>query len=119
MPPENRRRRPPLTPKDPDAGLTPAERQVRQRERLRALPLAQTSLGVRVINTLEEHDIILLGQLLLQPYDVLIKMPNFGTKTMSEVRAAARKLGIEPPKIWAKPKTKPRAPKDRGQMLGL
>lgn len=83
------------------------------------LPLAQTVLGVRVINTLEEHDIILVGQLLRQPYETLIKMPNFGVKTMSEVRAAMRKLGIDPPRIWAKPPNKPRPPQNRGQMLSL
>jgi DNA-directed RNA polymerase alpha subunit len=81
-----------------------------ERERL-ATPIAELKLSVRIINTLEEHDVILVEHLLDQTYDTLMGMKNFGEKTLTEVRAALRTLGVTPPD-WKRP-PKVRVPKPK------
>ena len=53
------------------------------------------------------HDIadgtILATDLLKETYASLMKMQNFGTKTMTEVKAAVVALGLKVPGSWKKP----------------
>lgn len=68
------------------------------------LPLAETELSVRVINTLEKRGIFLVRNLLTQTRDMLLDIANFGDKTMTEITDVIVGLGLEPPKAWEKPK---------------
>jgi len=63
-------------------------------------PIADLKLPVRVINTLEEHSVLLVEDLMKQTHETLMRMKNFGDKTLSEVENAVRKLGLEPPAAW-------------------
>jgi DNA-directed RNA polymerase alpha subunit len=59
------------------------------------MSLAETVLPVRTVNILEEHGGILTVQDLLEstPED-LLKLPNFGEKTLEEVGRVLRSLGL-------------------------
>lgn len=115
MPPENRRYRQQVR-RGPDMSTwTEEERQAIAHKQKLATPIAEMKLSVRVINTLEENDVILAEQLLAQTYESLIQMKNFGEKTLKEVRAALAKLGLPSP-TWKKPHKpkKPARPKRNG-----
>lgn len=103
MPPRHRRYKQTTRSRGPDTS-TWSDEQKREYEKKQRLetPIAELTLSVRIINTLEEHNVILVEHLLAQTYDSLMGMKNFGEKTLSEVRAALRKLGLTPPE-WKKP----------------
>lgn len=91
---------------------TPEAREAHQKKQMLQTPIAELSLAVRVINTLEENDVILTEHLMTQTYESLMKMKNFGEKTLTEVRAAIVKLGLVPPE-WKKPPKPKKVPKPR------
>ena len=113
MPPANRRRRRPPNPlpKGYDH-WTPSEREAHADKTRRDTPIAEMVLSVRVVNVLEERGIIFAGQLLTQKYADLIEIPNLGEKTLREVRAALKRIGLTPP-AWRKPPAPPRLPQAR------
>lgn len=84
-----------------------------RRERM-ATAVAEMRLSVRVINTLEEHGVILASQLVAQTYESLMGMKNFGEKTLREVRDALAALGLAAPE-WKKPPRPKKPPRRRGQ----
>lgn len=101
-PPDRKYRQPKKT--GPDmSNWSPEERAARLHTERMATPVAEIQLPVRVINTLEENDVILVVDLMRQTYETLMKMKNFGEKTMTEVRAAIEALGLTPPPGWKKP----------------
>ncbi len=108
MPPANRKYKQP-TRVGPDMSTwTPAEREAaEQRKRLKT-PVAEMALQVRVINTLEEHGVILAEDLMTQTYESLMAMTNLGDKTLGEVKESLKVLGLTPPD-WKKP-PKPKKP---------
>lgn len=100
--------------KGPDtSSWTDAERAAHAKKQMLQTPIAEMALAVRVINTLEENDVILAEHLMRQTYESLMKMKNFGEKTLTEVRAAIKKLGLDPPE-WTKPPKPKKPPKPRG-----
>jgi DNA-directed RNA polymerase alpha subunit len=99
MRPENRIRK--VIKPDPDAGVDPHELLLRK-------PIAEMPMSVRVINMLEEYDILTVGDLLKQSYQSLVAIKNFGETTMREVTAALVALQLPVPS-WKPPK----APKKR------
>lgn len=102
MDPENRRRRKPKR-TDPDmTQWTPAEREKYLQRKRMETPIAELEVSVRVVNTLEENGVILVQHVMSQTYESLMTMKNFGEKTLEELRAAIRRLGIEPP-AWRPP----------------
>jgi len=117
MPPANRKYKRPER-KGPDMSTwSPEEREaVVQAERLKT-PVAEMKLQVRVINTLEENDVILAEHLMAQTYDTLMGMKNLGDKTLREIRASLAALGLTAP-AWKKPpkeKKPPRPKVERGK----
>ena len=80
--------------------LPKAMQQELERKRLETrlqMSLAETVLPVRTVNILEEHGGILTVQDLLEstPED-LLKLPNFGEKTLEEVGRVLQSLGLPP-----------------------
>lgn len=93
------------------SGWTEEERAAHRRAGLLKTPVAETALSVRVVNTLEENDVILVEHLLAKTYAELMGMKNFGATTLAEVRAAVTALGLAPPAAWAKPAAPPPRPR--------
>lgn len=115
MPPPNRKYKRPVR-KGPDmSSWSPQEREAAAHAARLKTPVAEMKLPVRVINTLEEHDVILAEHLVAQTYETLLGMKNFGEKTLREVKAAVVALGLPAPK-WKKPpkEKKPPRPRSRG-----
>jgi hypothetical protein len=113
MLPENRRRRQPPRQRELDTSMwTEEERATHLQKVLLKTPLAEMDLPVRVINTLEENNVIWAEHLMTQTYESLMAMKNFGDKTLEEVKEAMRKLGLKPP-AWVKPPKPKKAPKPR------
>lgn len=101
MPPENRRRR--QTAVQPNLShWSEADRLEYETQRKLDTPVAEMKLSVRVINTLEEYSVILCRDLMAQTYTSLMAMKNFGDKTLTEVQAAVRAMGLPPPP-WIRP----------------
>src|SRR5436189_158846 len=67
-------------------------------ERREGLPIEDLDLPQRAFNSLKRHGITKVGQLLQTPDEELLRMRNFGKKSLDEIkeRLAARGL-IEPP----------------------
>lgn len=104
-PPVNRRRRKPRpTGPHPDVVATwsPAEQAAHRRKLQLETPVAELPLAVRVINTLEEENVVTVEDLLDNTVEELLAVPNFGETTLREVAAALESLGIAHP--WAVPK---------------
>ena len=89
---------------------TEEEKRAFELARLLETPVAEMELDVRVVNTLEENDIILVKDLMTQTWETLMGMKNFGNKTLHEVIEAIKKLGLTPPdwKMPPKPKKIPK-----------
>lgn len=115
MLPTNRRRRRRTTGVDPSVRATWSEKD-RQREAMHEaleMPLAETKLPVRVINTMEQNGVFLIKDLLEEDGDDLVNMRNLGEKTVREITQYVRSLGLEPPESWTKAlKKKPPAAKN-------
>jgi DNA-directed RNA polymerase alpha subunit len=101
-PPHRKYRKPVKTGLDTST-WTPAEREAQLKKQRLETPVAEMQLPVRVINTLEENGVILACDLIKETYESMMKMKNFGDKTMSEVKAALAALGLEAPATWTKP----------------
>jgi len=89
------------------AGLTRSQTALAQPERTNGsalpaaiadMPIEDLDLPQRAFNSLKRHGITKVGQLLQTPDDELLRMRNFGKKSLDEIkeRLAARGL-IEPP----------------------
>src|ERR671930_2177190 len=89
------------------AGLTRSQTALAQPERTNGsalpaaiadMPIEDLDLPQRAFNSLKRHGITKVGQLLQTPDDELLRMRNFGRKSLDEIkeRLAARGL-IEPP----------------------
>ena len=69
-----------------------------ERKRLESrlqMSLAETILPVRTVNILEEHGgIFTVKDLLASRPEDLLKLPNFGEKTLEEVRRVLQSLGL-------------------------
>src|SRR5437763_8186100 len=89
------------------AGLTRSQAAIAQPERsngsslpsaIADMPIEDLDLPQRAFNSLKRHGITKVGQLLQTPDDELLRMRNFGRKSLDEIkeRLAARGL-IEPP----------------------
>lgn len=90
-----------------------AERDAHAKNEKLKTPVAEMQLAVRVINTLEENDVILAEDLVAQTYETLMTMKNFGQKTLSEVKSAIVKLGLPAPN-WRRPPKPKKVPRPRG-----
>lgn len=114
--PPNRKYRKPTRVGPDTSTWTDAEREVHLNKQRLETPVAEMTLPVRVINTLEENDVILAKDLIKETYESMMKMKNFGDKTMSEVKAALAALGLTAPDSWKKPPKPPtlRMPKLKG-----
>lgn len=89
------------------AGWTPQQRNVHRINSLLRTPIAELNIPVRIVNTLENHGVILVGNLVEQSIETLMGMTNFGEKTLVEINAALKELGLSPPVEWAQePKKK-------------
>ncbi|GHT32408.1 DNA-directed RNA polymerase subunit alpha [Planctomycetales bacterium] len=67
-----------------------------QKERMRKLELsiAELGLSVRTTNGLDEQGISTIGGLLSRRREDLLKIPNFGEKTIEDIYNALEKLGF-------------------------
>ncbi len=111
---EGRRRRT-VRNREPDLSSWPAaEREAYLDKQRRATPVAEMALPVRTINTLEDHGIIMAGDVVRQTYTTLMAMANFGEKTLEELRAAVVALGLPPPN-WERPPRPPAPPRKTGK----
>lgn len=72
--------------------------ELERRENLKRLevPLAETELSVRTVNTLEDAGMLTIAQLVERPLATVIATANFGAKTLVEVRNMLRTRGIFP-----------------------
>jgi len=82
------------------AGWTQQQRDVYRVNQLLRTPIAELNIPVRIVNTLENHGVILVGNLVEQSVEALMGMTNFGEKTLVEINAALRELGLSPPVGW-------------------
>lgn len=106
MYPVNRRRRRTKDKVDPAILATWSEKD-RQREAMHhalELNLAEDEVGLppRVVNTLEQHGVIQVKDLLEEEGDDLIAMANLGEKTIKEIIECVKALKLEPPESWLK-----------------
>lgn len=60
-------------------------------------PTEVGGLTVRVINTLEEAGVLLVGELMAKTSEELLGVPNLGDKTLNEVGKALKAMGLSPP----------------------
>lgn len=125
MIPPNRRRRPQPKPDFIPTAPTEEAREAEALEHKMKTPIAELQLSVRVVNALEDHDVIFVEDLMKLDYDTLLTMKNFGEATFREAKSAIRKLGLKAPN-WRKPPKPKRGrkkmpPKDPnvGSMLSL
>lgn len=81
---------------------TPAEREASRQKKVLLTRLVETSLPVRITNCLEAHQILTVDDLSNQHRDSLLKIKNFGSKTLDQVKKLFKELGIETrtPKSW-------------------
>lgn len=81
---------------------TPAERELARQKQVLQTRLVETSLPVRITNCLESNQIITIDDLSNQHRDSLLKIKNFGSKTLDQVKKLFKELGIETrtPKSW-------------------
>lgn len=100
--PPNRRYTPGPKPARDTSGWTPAEREAARVAAQLKTPVAEMQLTVRVINAFEAYGVILVEDLLAQPYARISQMHNFGDKTLKEVKTAILALGLPVPN-WKKP----------------
>jgi len=83
--PAKRKRRKPTAP-DSGGYLSPHEEEVERIERWQVTSLAEVGLPVRTINTLEDNDILTVGQLCQLTAIELQAMPNLGDVTIKKCR---------------------------------
>jgi len=105
--PEGRRRRQLQKNKLDTSSWLPEERAAYENTQRMNTPLAELELSVRAVNSLEEHNIVYCRDLYRLSYEAMLKIPNFGEKTLKEVCKALKLHGLTPP-AW-KPAPKPKA----------
>jgi DNA-directed RNA polymerase subunit alpha len=87
---------------------SPADREAYLLKTRMETPVAEMKLSVRMINTLEEYDVIMASDLITKTYEDLMGMKNFGETSLREVKAAVKALGLPVPN-W-RPAPKPKKP---------
>lgn len=100
---DHRRRRQPKKPEPDLSSWDPVERAAFLRNKQMEMPIAEVGVSVRIVNTLEEHGIVVVRQLLSQTREDLLGKKNFGEKTLEELHAAVVAVGLEPP-AWLPPR---------------
>lgn len=98
MPPHNRRRRKPVD--QALENLTEEERAKVLRERRGELSLAEAGLVVRTVNTLEGKNYFTINDVLELEAEDLLKIQNFGDKTLKELYDVVVKQNLTPPRSW-------------------
>ncbi|MDO4570478.1 MAG: DNA-directed RNA polymerase subunit alpha C-terminal domain-containing protein [Planctomycetia bacterium] len=86
---------PEYRPAKTDVRLSESELQRQKREEILNLSVAQIGLLVRTTNCLESEGIFTVRDLLQSPPERLLKIANFGGKTLLEVYNALEKLGFK------------------------
>lgn len=112
-PPENRKRRTKRVKILDTSSWSDEEKAAHERKAKLDTPIAEMALPVRVVNALEDNNVLLAADLMTQSYESLMKMKNFGEKTLTEVQAALQELGLEPP-VWQRPPKEKKLPKLKG-----
>lgn len=110
---QNRRRRKTKNSEPNMSNWSDMEKAVYRRKAALRTPIAEMGLSVRIINTLEDNNILLCCDLVAQTYENLMAMKNFGDKTLSEVRKAITDLGLQAPD-WTPVPKEPRPAAPRG-----
>ena len=87
--------------------FTDEEKAAAHRQELFDTSLADTTLSVRVVNTLEEEGIEHVRDLVKLDRNELLAIENFGDKTLEDCRAAMDALGVEHPNWKAPSKKRP------------
>jgi len=67
-------------------------------------PVAEMGVSVRLVNTLENLGIILCRDLMQFTAAQLYEIPNFGDKMLVECREGVKRLGLQPPRGWRRPR---------------
>lgn len=75
--------------------MSEAELRKRKEKELLDLSVAQIGLLVRTTNCLESEGILTVRDLLKSPPERLLRISNFGVKTLEEVYDALEKLGFK------------------------
>lgn len=91
--PEKRKRRKPVSP-EPDGVVSEFEDELERRERWQASSLAEVGLPVRTINTLEENEVLTVGQLCELTVAELKAMPNLGEVTIAKCKEILAELQL-------------------------
>lgn len=107
MPPADRRRR-----KSANHGIdtthwSDEDRRLHILQKKLQTPVAEMKLSVRVVNILENYDVIMVADLVKQEYQALVDMTNLGEKTIGEIKLAVKALGLPIPEEWSNPVQKP------------
>jgi len=74
---------------------SPAELKAKEIESNKKMSLANVALPLRVINTLEQRDILTLGDLANSSYQRLEAIPNLGYLTLKKCAAIVLAHGLE------------------------
>jgi DNA-directed RNA polymerase alpha subunit len=90
-------------PADPTVGMSEAEKAQYQREQALAVPVAELGLPVRVINALEDLDVILCRDLVARHRDGLVQAHILSVRTLENLAGKLRALGLQPHPSWAVP----------------
>ena len=61
------------------------------------MPIEELDLPQRAFNSLKRHGITKVGQLLSTPDDELLRMRNFGRKSLDEIKDRLAARGLIPP----------------------
>lgn len=70
------------------------EKEVQRVEQLRAIPISNVGLSVRIANTLENYGVLTLGDLANLTAEDLIKIPNLGEITIRHCQQLLAKLNL-------------------------
>jgi DNA-directed RNA polymerase alpha subunit len=99
------------------AQYSPEEIKARKEREKLELSLADTTLSVRTVNTLESLGIFSVGDLVGKTLDEVKALPNFGKKTFAEVRRALIGVGVDP-EHWKAEPPKRAVRRSRGSSAG-
>ncbi len=78
----------------------PEERAAELETKALQIPLAEIGLPTRVVNTLEEYDMILCAHLMARSRESLLNIPGITPRTIKDIAKAVHLLGLSPPADW-------------------
>lgn len=90
--------------------MTPEEKTAHLEQQALQTPIAEMGLPIRIVNALEEDDMILCAHIMIRDRESLLRVSNFGESTLKEVVAAVKRLGLRPHASWAQKKPAARKP---------